>query len=137
MSRSGYSEDCDGWALICWRGAVASAIRGKKGQAFLKELLGTLDAMPEKKLVREELVTSSGEVCAIGSVMVKRGIDASELDPYDRDRIATVVGIAPALVAEIEDINDRAWRWDKGDCDEHRFQKVRDWVAAQIKESSK
>jgi hypothetical protein len=46
MSRSGYSDDHSEWDLIRWRGAVASAIRGKRGQAFLRELLVALDAMP-------------------------------------------------------------------------------------------
>lgn len=44
MSRSGYNDDCDGWALIRWRGAVNSAINGKRGQAFLRELVAALDA---------------------------------------------------------------------------------------------
>jgi len=39
MSRSGYSDDCDVWALIRWRGAVKSAIRGARGQAMLRELI--------------------------------------------------------------------------------------------------
>lgn len=56
MSRSGYTEDCDGWDLIRWRGAVASAIRGKRGQAFLREALAALDAMPEKQLISHDLV---------------------------------------------------------------------------------
>jgi hypothetical protein len=37
MSRSGYSDDLENWSLIRWRGAVASAIRGRRGQAFLRE----------------------------------------------------------------------------------------------------
>lgn len=52
MSRSGYADWCDdNWAMIRWRGAVASAVRGKRGQAFLRELATTLDAMPEKRLI--------------------------------------------------------------------------------------
>ena len=48
MSRSGYSDDIDdNWAHIMWRGRVASSIRGKRGQAMLRELLAALDAMPE------------------------------------------------------------------------------------------
>lgn len=35
MSRSGYTDDCDGWQLIMYRGAVASAIRGARGQRLL------------------------------------------------------------------------------------------------------
>ena len=45
MSRSGYTDDYDDgyeWANIRWRGAVKSAIRGKRGQATLKAIL---DAM--------------------------------------------------------------------------------------------
>src|SRR5271154_3738655 len=106
MSRSGYSDDCEGWALIGWRGAVEKAIKGKRGQAFLKEMLAALDAMPDKKLIAEELVTPGGEVCAIGTVMQKRGIDASDIQSDDHDRIAQVMGIAPALVREIECVND-------------------------------
>ena len=62
MSRSGYSEDCDGWALVRWRGAVKSAIRGQRGQAFLRELLAALDAIPDKRLIAEELVDAQGAV---------------------------------------------------------------------------
>ncbi|KGC50992.1 hypothetical protein DO66_5867 [Burkholderia pseudomallei] len=36
MSRSGYSDDCGGWSLIRWRGAVNSAIKGARGQKFLR-----------------------------------------------------------------------------------------------------
>jgi hypothetical protein len=56
MSRSGYHDDGGGWSLICWRGAVAAAMRGKRGQAFLKEMLAAFDAMPEKRLVAGRLV---------------------------------------------------------------------------------
>lgn len=48
MSRSEYSENLDSWSLIRWRGQVVSAIRGKRGQAFLRELVDALEAMPEK-----------------------------------------------------------------------------------------
>ncbi len=36
MSRSGYQDDCEG--LNLYRGTVRRAIRGKRGQAFLREL---------------------------------------------------------------------------------------------------
>lgn len=56
MSRSGYSEIDDQWATIRWRGQVASVKRGQKGQAFFRELLAALDALPEKRLISGELV---------------------------------------------------------------------------------
>ena len=50
MSRHGYSDDCDNeWRAIMWSGAVKSAIKGKRGQAFLKELLAALDALEKEK----------------------------------------------------------------------------------------
>ena len=39
MSRSGYCDELEQSELAMWRGQVASAIRGKRGQAFLVELL--------------------------------------------------------------------------------------------------
>ena len=66
MSRSGYTDECDGWELVRWRGAVNSAIRGKRGQAFLNEMVTALDAMQEKRLVSGLLETGDGDCCALG-----------------------------------------------------------------------
>ena len=133
MNRSSYTEDPEyNWQYICWRGAVNSAIKGKRGQAFLKELLEALDALPEKKLIAEELVTPTGEVCAMGAVMVKRGIDASQFDTYNSEKIAQTMGIADALVREIEFINDEAC-WQEI-TPEKRFEIVRGWAANHLKE---
>ena len=46
MSRSGYSDDYEPSNIAMWRGQVASAMRGKRGQAFLRELIEALDAFP-------------------------------------------------------------------------------------------
>jgi hypothetical protein len=113
MSRSGYSDDCDGWALIRWRGAVNSAIQGSRGQAFLRELATALDAMPDKRLIADELQTADGEYCAIGVLGAARGVDMSKLDPEDREAVAAAFNIAPALAAEIVYENDESvYRWD-------------------------
>ena len=98
MSRSGYTEDSENdWALICWRGAVASAIRGKRGQAFLREMLAALDALPEKRLISEDLERADGQVCALGSVGKARNLDMSEMDPEDPDTVAGKFNISLAL----------------------------------------
>lgn len=129
MSRSGYSDDCDQWNLIRWRGQVASAIRGKRGQAFLRELIDALDAMPEKRLIANEL-EHQGDVCAIGSVGKKRGIDMSAIDVENYGQIAATFGIAHQLVQEIEWTNDQAFYHGTP---EGRFTYVRVWVASQVK----
>lgn len=126
MSRSGYSDDCDGWELIMWRGAVASAIRGKRGQDFLREMLDALDALPEPRLIAHDLI-KDGEVCAIGSVGVRRGIAMDKLDVWESAEIAKAFGVAKALVCEIEYINDESRQTP-----EQRFQSVRAWAAKQL-----
>lgn len=132
MGRSGYSEDYDDNAGYLYRGAVQSAINGRRGQAFLKELLATLDAMPEKRLIAREL-EEDGDVCAIGSVGKARGIDLSELDPDDAEGVAATFGIAPAMAREIVFENDDEWGFSGNETPEARFERVRKWVAAQIK----
>jgi hypothetical protein len=131
MSRSGYSEDYDDqWALIRWRGAVASSIRGKRGQAFLTEMRDALDALPEKKLVAMEL-EAGGSVCAIGAVGRARGVDMSSIDPEDYSRVAGTFGIAEPLAQEIVYLNDEAGFY--GETDERRFTRMRGWLDRVIK----
>lgn len=133
MSRSGYSEDngdFDELARGRWRGMVASSIRGKRGQAFLREMLGALDAMPEKRLIGHDLVRE-GEVCAIGTVGLKRGLEMSEIDVEDYDYISGLFGIAAPLVQEIEYENDEGGRHNE--TPEQRWVRIRSWVARLIK----
>ena len=59
MSRSGYTDyddsDFANWNHIRWRGQVASATRGKRGQQFFRDLIAALDAMPTKVLITDDL----------------------------------------------------------------------------------
>lgn len=130
MSRSGYSDDYEQWSLIRWRGAVASAIRGTRGQAFLREMIEALDAMPEKRLIQEELV-HEGEVCAMGAVALKRGLDVSNVDPEEREEVAKLFGIAEAMAAEISYENDEGdWR---DETPEKRWERMRRWAVNHLK----
>lgn len=107
MSRSGYMDDCESWDLIRWRGQVASAIRGKRGQAFLLEMWKAMRALPVPKLIDGELVNEyDGAVCALGSVGKARGLDMSRLDVEDYDGIAFAFGIPHQLAQEIMWMND-------------------------------
>jgi hypothetical protein len=128
MSRSGYSDDCEGWELIRWRGAVASALRGKRGQEFLRKLLAALDAMPNKRLIEGEL-EQDGEVCALGSLGRAQGMDMSKLDPTEPEEVASAFGISPALVKELTFVNDE-WNWRE--TPEERYEVVRNWVLKQL-----
>jgi hypothetical protein len=147
MSRSGYVDDVDdAWANIMWRGAVASALRGKRGQDFLKEMLSDLDAMPVKRLIANELVEPDtvscshwgsfeyDSVCAIGAVGKARGVDMGTIDPEDYQKVASQFGIARAMAQEILWVNDEAGRWLE--TPEQRFVRVREWVQGHIVEET-
>lgn len=130
MSRSGYdNDDYDSQMMNIWRGAVNSGINGKRGQAFLKEMLKAFDALPEPKLISNDLQRSDG-VCAIGAVGKARGKDMYEIDPEDHEAIAHIFGISHALACEIMFENDeRVWREETP---EARFIRMRSWVQSLI-----
>lgn len=134
MSRSGYSDEIGHiWSWICWRGAVTSAIRGKHGQAFLREMAAVLDAMPVKELAAHELVEEDGSVCALGAVGVSRGIpNLAEIDAHDERAVAKAFGIPRALACEIMYINDDFNYWRTA-TDAQRWTYMREWVEEQLR----
>lgn len=160
MSRSGYTDDVeDQWALIRWRGAVASSIRGARGQAFLQELLAALDSLPEKRLIANNL-QAEGAFCTLGALGAARGLDMAHIDPEDRDAVASSFGVAEALAADVMYLNDEwideyVWvdvevcgplryrdqrmksvRMQAAQVEEKRWRYMREWVASQIKASN-
>lgn len=130
MSRSGYSDDMDNeWSYICWRGAVASSIRGKRGQQLLKDLAEAMDAMPEKKLIAEKLKSKDGH-CALGVVGEKRGIKMEGINPEDAERVAAEFNIAEPLAKEIVYLNDEECRESSP---EERWQYMRNWIKENLR----
>lgn len=127
MSRHGYSEDCENLAM--WRGVIASATRGKRGQAFFRSLLAALDAMPQKRLVEGALQDAEGSVCALGCLGKARGVDLNRVDTHDWDELGELFDIAPQLAQEVMYVNDE-WRRDTP---EARWLRVREWAAQQIR----
>jgi len=87
-----------------------------------------LDAMPEKKLIAEDL-ERDGCVCALGAVGRKRGMDLSRT-PYDPHDTASMFGISLQLASEIMYMNDEGALGDE--TPEQRWRSTRDWVARQI-----
>lgn len=130
MSRSGY-DDCidDNWALIKYRGQVASATRGQRGQQFFRDLVTALDAMPDKRLIAREL-EHEGCVCAIGSVGKMRGVEMTNLDPDDAETVAGTFDIAHQLAREVVWENDEGGAWDE--TPERRWSRMRAWAEKQI-----
>jgi|ERR1700679_542053 len=117
-----------------WRGAVASILRGKRGQAFLRELLRALDALPMPRLISGELEDCNGEVCALGAVGRVRGLQMAEIDIEDYEQVATAFFVHEKLAQEVMFINDE-WGYKPNSVPgmEHRFRVVRDWVLKNIR----
>jgi hypothetical protein len=131
MNQLTYDEciGCTTWDVVRWRGAATSAIRGHRGQAFLTELLSEMDRMPSKRLITNNM-EKNGEVCALGVIGRKRGIDMTNLDIEDSTFTASALHIADAMVCEIIGLNDDTL------CNvtpEQRFTEVRAWVQSLIK----
>lgn len=136
MSRSGYVEGCDlgNWSYICHRGAVTKSMRGKRGQAFLKELLKYMDEMRDKKLVDCSDTFSfeiDGDFCALGLVANKRDLDVSSLNPENAHLVAEKFGISETMCREIMYMNDEH-PWKHNEKDFERWLRVREWVQSEI-----
>lgn len=148
--RSGYSDACDmdQRDLAMWRGRVASAIRGKRGQQLLRDAMAALDAMPDRRLIKGE-IEDGGEVCLLGATARYRGVPNFEsLDPENHEDLAGRLDAATCLIQEIEYINDElGWKWvsDKSfphrghieqESPEERFVRVRKWLEEHIEKAA-
>lgn len=153
MRRSGYTDDEDSnGQFAMWRGQVNSAIRGKRGQNLLRDMLTALDAMPEKQIFMGHLVTPEGGVCALGALGQMRGLNMPDFEKFIdedgyvddpeslSDALSVAFDAAHQLIREIQHMNDERFDWTyinnvrHAYTPEERWQKMRDWVASKIKE---
>jgi hypothetical protein len=115
MSRSGYTDDIDDvWAWIRYRGRVSSALRGERGQRFLRDLIRALEAMPVRELIPNTL-EASGQYCALGAVARSRGLNPGLMDTEDHDQLAQVFNVASVLAREVMYVNDDGAETDEPD----------------------
>lgn len=131
--RSGYTDDeAEHGQLAMWRGNVANAMRGKRGQAFLLDLVRALDAMPVKQLIKDGLVDAEGGVCALGAVGVYRGLPLTNTNTTDYDTLGDDFNIARQLAQEVMYINDEFHDYPAGDTPELRWQRMREWAVSHL-----
>lgn len=145
MSRSNYSDDCENLEL--WRGNVERTIKGKKGQALLRELEAALVALPEKRLISDDMARmdeahpADSEVCALGCVALKRGLDQGKdrltvlkeiMEQFpegcEASELADDFDISEMLAREITYVNDEM----APDRPEKRYEYVLSWVRSKI-----
>lgn len=153
MSGSGYSDDYgdeDPLALGRWRSAVRSAINGKRGQAFLREFIADLDAMPVKRLIADSFADNqTGEVCSLGVVFAARGLEQPAYDPdgYEDWEVgedaAARLKIAGALAHEVIYLNDEGGIGTRDpvtmkyepETPEQRWERMRRWAERNLKDA--
>lgn len=142
MSRSGYCDDFEEPGLTLYRRAVENAIKGKRGQALLKELEAALIALPDKALTTNEMANPADDsVCALGAVALKRGLgkgkdrltvlkEIAEKFPEgsEASELCDEFNIAEALAKEITYVNDEMASGGP----EKRYEYVLKWVRDQI-----
>jgi hypothetical protein len=146
MSRHGYvDEGCldELWHYYLYRHSAKQALEGKRGQKFLRDLLGALDALPEKRLVQTAFIRADGEVCVIGALAKQRNIDTSgwydpdnDYDSYDFGEtpvsaVSQHFNIARALARDVMYENDEG---NYNETDEQRFDRMRKWLVENIKD---
>lgn len=107
MSRIGWSEDesFPGQFEI-WQANCRRSLRGRKGQAALRELETALVALESKRLIAHALENEDGDVCAIGALVKAKGI-APKADPeWQMEDVGVECGL-PRLVAwKVVELND-------------------------------
>lgn len=134
MSRSGYSNDCDyQWQYALWRGTLMSSIRGKRGQAFLAELVAALESMPQKRLIAASLV-QDGEVCALGALAMKRGMSVTHINPEEYEQVADEFKVSCPIAQEVMSQND-----DMGpsmETPEQRWDRMLAWAKSNLKQTA-
>lgn len=134
MSRSGYSDDYEeeyNNACFLYMQAVQNAIKGKRGQRFLRDLIAALDALPEKKLIHGDLELD-GMFCALGSIGKARGLDMRGMDTTDHRALGKTFGIARSMAQEIMFQNDDDFNYVGTETEAQRWARMRQWATDQL-----
>lgn len=69
----------------------------------------------------------------MGAVALRRGLDVEGVDPYAREEVAAVFGIAEALAAEVAFENDGEWRFRQMSPEE-RWRHMHEWATGHLRE---
>jgi hypothetical protein len=137
--RIGYSEDEDFPGQFgLWQANCRRSLKGKAGQAVLRELEQALLALPEKRLISYELKNEEGEVCAVGALAKYRGVETTKADPEEMEEVGVELGM-PRLVAwKVVCVNDIELDGygSHSITPEERYDKMLEWVRRQIAQSS-
>lgn len=108
--------------------SLARAVKGKRGQSFLRGLVEALDSLPEPKLIRYHYALC-GDHCALGAVAAHRNLLIADMVIED---VADELDVAPSLAQAIAAVNDESSGPFWEETPEQRWSRVRAWAASQI-----
>ena len=141
MSRYCDSDDYEyePWMEGQAAGAMQSAIRGRRGQQLLRDLIAGLDALPVPELAAGALEDpETGCVCALGAVRLQRGAEAVPLhfDPTDPDidwrDLAEPFDISETLANAVVSQNEYGSSRNDEQSRRHRWRSVRAWAVGHL-----
>ncbi len=131
MSRIGYMEDDDYPVQFdLWQANCQRSLKGKQGQAELRQLRDALLALPDKRLILGLLINPEGEVCAVGAYARHKGLDLEKFDPEEETDVVGITAGMPRLVAwKVVEMNDKRFDYLTP---EMRYTKMLEWVERQL-----
>ena len=139
MSRLYCDNDWEPWMGGQQAGALRSAVRGRRGQRFLQDLIDALDALPVPELSAGALEDEeTGCCCAFGAVRRHRGAEAVPLgfDPMDEDQtpdgLTEPFDVSRTLAWAVVQANEECSTSNTPDARRRRFQEVRRWAVAKL-----
>lgn len=137
-----------------WDANCRRSIKGRKGQAALRELEAALLALPEKRLIADKLEDDEGRVCAIGALAKAKGVTPKADPDYEMEEVGVELGmprmVAWKVVAENDVTLDKVWNVAEGPLapndypyqgglllirdvtPEERYEKMLAWVQEQL-----
>jgi hypothetical protein len=131
--------DYEPWTEGQAAGALRSAIRGRRGQRLLRDLIAGLDALPVPELAAGALEDpETGCLCALGAVRLQRGLEAVPLrfDPTDEDvdwrELAEPFAISETLANAVVAQNECGSKRNDEQSRRRRWLSVRAWAVGNL-----
>lgn len=117
--------------LVAYELEISATADEKHAQSWVKLFNDPAAADRYRKDIVEKRPAEyrEGDVCALGALGRVRGLDMTDLDPEECEGVAAAFDIASPLAREIVYMNDEG----PSETPEQRWQRMRKWVAAQIK----
>jgi hypothetical protein len=143
MSRLYYEDDFDYRLEGLQQGWLKSAVRGQRGQQFLRDLVAALDALPTPELSCGALEDAeTGCCCAFGAVRRFRGPENVNLwfhpeeEDITPDDLANPFGVPQTLAWAVVQVNEEMNESNTEQGRRRRWAEVRAWAVSHLQETN-